>query len=274
MGALEREGLGGERDKKARIIIIGSELLKGIVRDVNLYFISGELTRLGFYVDRAIFLHDNLEDIVVELTLAINTVDVVIVTGGLGPTQDDLTRYAISRAFNIPLIISQKALEKLEKTFEDEEEFKKRIKMCYIPKDAVILDNDVGVAPGFYLKVDSTHVFVLPGVPREAKEMFVNHVSPMLQKLFNLEKMESISVKFFNMKEKDLEDIILDVLKRSDMDLYYKILIRNDHLVLNVFVRSGLVSSVKHIINNIVNEVKAKYPMAEYIFDDGAGGGI
>ena len=271
---MEQEGQGGERDRKARIIIVGSELLKGIVRDVNLHFISGELTRLGFTVDRAIFLHDNLEDIVTELTLAVKAVDVVIVTGGLGPTKDDITRYAVSKAFNIPLILSQKVLEKLKTIFEDEEEFKRRLKMCYIPENALILDNNVGVAPGFYLKVNSTHVFVLPGVPREAREIFVNRVSPILKKLFNLEKMELISVKFFNIREKNLEDVVLDVLKKSDIELYYKILIKDGYLVLNISVRSVLASKVKNIVYDIVKEVKERYPMAEYVFDVGAGGGI
>ncbi len=274
MGVLEQGEQDGERGRTARIIIVGSELLRGIVRDENLYYISSELTSLGFHVDRALILHDKLEDIVNELLQAIKAVDVVIVTGGLGPTQDDITRYAVSQAFKLPLIVSHETVEKLRSIFNDEKEVEKRMKMCYIPKNALILENKIGVAPGFYLKIDSSHIFVLPGVPREVKEMFASQVLPILRSLYNLEKVEYVKIKFFNIREKNLEDVILKLLEEYGIKLYYKILIKTDHLELNIAIDNVLAPKIKDIVHSIVREVKYRYPKAEYVFDFGAGGGI
>lgn len=273
---MEREELEEERGRKARIIIIGSELLKGIVRDINLFFIGRELVKLGFYVDKAVFLNDEMNDIVTELVDAVKEVDLVIVTGGLGPTQDDLTRYAVSRAFGRPLRLSKKVFEKLSKLYRDRNEREKRIRICYIPENAEVLDNRVGVAPGFYLKVKSTHVFILPGVPMEVQEMFVNQVLPILKKLYSLdrEKIDFTAIKFSKIREKNLEDIIMDVLEKKNLRLYYKIVIEEHFLVLNIYFPKDIATYVRELVYLIIKEVKTRYPQAEYEFMIGAGGGI
>jgi len=266
----------GEKDKTARIIIVGSELLNGIVKDDNLYPITHELSKLGFYIDKALFLHDNIDDIVDELHDAINSVDLIIVTGGLGPTEDDITRYAVAKAVDSQLIPSKKIIEDLKGKYTDEE-FKRRIKMCLIPEKADVLENDLGVAPGFYLNVDKTYIFVIPGVPREARKMLDTKVIPILRRIYDIKEyeVEVIHVRFWNIREKDLEDIVMDILKRENLKIYFKIVMNNGFLTLTLFINKNLTHKGKKLISNIISKVKRLYPDVEYeLIFDGAGGGF
>jgi nicotinamide-nucleotide amidase len=173
---------------------IGSELLDGRVIDTNSVFMSRSLIPLGIDVAARISTDDRIEDIISALSYLSKISDCIIVTGGLGPTTDDLTREAISEFTRCPLLLNEESLEKLKRLYE----IKKRNfdtsneKQSLFPKTSKIILNPVGTAPGFsieHLEQDKKVLLIaLPGVPRELVAMFEDSVLPLLKDRLPLEQ--------------------------------------------------------------------------------------
>jgi len=186
----------------AEIITIGDELLSGNTVDKNSAYIAQKLFERGCMISRIISVGDDVESIrqVILESLARGP-DILIISGGLGPTHDDVTMYAVSLATGRPLRLSEEALkwvkEKYEelykKGFVDTPEINEsRKKMAYIPEGSILIRNEVGAAPGVLINHGKTKIFVLPGMPSEMKVMFEKYVlpqiraKPMLQKKFRI----------------------------------------------------------------------------------------
>ena len=168
----------------AEIISIGDELLNGMTVNTNAAFIAEALTKLGFFVQRVSMVGDCEIHILETLERAGQRADVVVTTGGLGVTHDDITKKAAARFFNKEIIFSQKVYDRIE-TF-----FKKRGRkiatvnreQAMILKDIELIDNRVGLAPGFVLSKSKCTYYFLPGVPSEMKQMMEKSVIPKLKK--------------------------------------------------------------------------------------------
>jgi nicotinamide-nucleotide amidase len=169
-------------------ISIGSELTSGATVDTNASWLARQLARLGLAVARHTTLPDSMGPLVTHLrTLSTNPARpaLVIVTGGLGPTLDDITREAVADAFDAPLQENADCRQVIE------EIFRKRgwnfaannLRQALIPTGAEVLPNPRGTAPGFYLARDDVHVFCMPGVPLEMFGMFTEQVAPRLRQL-------------------------------------------------------------------------------------------
>ena len=168
--------------KRGEIIAIGSELLIGGRLDTNSLFLSERLGALGIDVRFKSVVGDSEDDIVAVLTTATRRADIVILTGGLGPTRDDCTRQAVSRAVNRPLRRRAKAFAVMSArlTAWDRIPTVAQLKQTLMPSGADVLDNPVGSAPGFSLQWNGSFIAALPGVPREAEAMFDAAVVPQL----------------------------------------------------------------------------------------------
>ena len=168
----------------ADILAIGSELLHGGRVDSNSHFIADMLAYCGIKVSKKMALSDEQADIQAALKVSSKKVDVVILTGGLGSTVDDRTREAVATAFGRPLGVRRKALQILNRQVQSRGRMVTTLlaKQALIPSGATVLDNLVGTAPGFYVQVGKSHVFSLPGVPREAREMMELQVQPILKR--------------------------------------------------------------------------------------------
>lgn len=169
---------------RADILAIGSELLHGGRVDSNSIFIADMLAHCGIRVSKKIALSDEQADIQVALRSSSKQADVVVLTGGLGSTVDDRTREAVATAFGRPLAIRRKAVKILSRQVQSRGRTVTPLlaKQALIPSGATVLDNLVGTAPGFYIQVGKSHVFALPGVPREARAMMELQVQPILGK--------------------------------------------------------------------------------------------
>ena len=169
---------------RADILAIGSELLHGGRVDSNSHFIADMLAYCGVKVSKKMALSDEQADIQAALKVSSKKVDVVILTGGLGSTVDDRTREAVATAFGRPLGVRRKALQILNRQVQSRGRMVTTLlaKQALIPSGATVLDNLVGTAPGFYVQVGKSHVFSLPGVPREAREMMELQVQPILKR--------------------------------------------------------------------------------------------
>jgi competence/damage-inducible protein CinA-like protein len=168
---------------KAEIIAIGSEILLGETIDTNSAYLARQLAGLGVSLYRKAVVGDNEERIATMIREALDRVDLVICTGGLGPTADDVTREAVARATNRPLEFHQFLLDQIEARFRA---FGRTMspsnrRQAYVPAGARIVENPRGTAPSFI--VDDPHgtVVVLPGVPSEMRYLWENAIAPYLR---------------------------------------------------------------------------------------------
>jgi len=168
----------------AWIISTGNELLIGKIVNTNAQWLAEKLTLLGFRVERIVSVPDD-PDAVAETFREALSARVVVSTGGLGPTFDDRTMEAAAAAYRRPLLLDPEAYEMVREKYERArmEMTPERVKMAYMPLGAEPLRNPVGTAPGAHLVVGGTHVFILPGPPREMKAMFEEEVEPRLRRI-------------------------------------------------------------------------------------------
>ncbi len=168
---------------KAEVISVGTELLLGDITDTNATYIAQKLTEIGLDLLYRTTVGDNEQRIAEVVDHALNRVDVVIVTGGLGPTVDDVTREGISRATGRPLEFRQELLDQIAERFRRFQVTmsENNRRQAYVPQGANPIENPVGTAPIFILETERGVVMVLPGVPREMKHLLDNDLLPWLR---------------------------------------------------------------------------------------------
>jgi nicotinamide-nucleotide amidase len=172
---------------RAEIISIGDEILTGQIADTNSPFMAEKLTGEGIEVVFSTCVGDDIEKIAEAFGTAGSRADVIIATGGLGPTSDDLTKKAIVKVFKRNLVFHEEILKKIEKSFEKRGLSMPKIdqNQALLPQGAKPLANRWGVAPGIFIEAESgggkTLFFALPGVPLEMKWMLENEVLPILR---------------------------------------------------------------------------------------------
>ncbi len=169
---------------KAEIIAIGSELVSGQSLDTNSQWLSQALARLGISVHFHSTLGDDLAENLAGFRVAFERSDLVVVTGGLGPTQDDLTREVLAEIAGVPLVEDAASLAWIESMFARRNRVmtgRNRVQAMF-PEGSEPLPNAIGTAPGIGMKVGRSLVACLPGVPREMKQMFDAQVIPWLKR--------------------------------------------------------------------------------------------
>ena len=169
---------------RAEIISVGTEILLGDIVNTNTQFLAKELASIGIEVYRQEVVGDNQDRLLGILEEALNRSDMVITTGGLGPTNDDLTKETACKFFNMDLELHKESLKALEEYFSrmGRKITESNYKQVYFPKEAIVLPNPNGTAPGAILEKNNKYIVILPGPPREMKPMYLNHVKPYLIK--------------------------------------------------------------------------------------------
>lgn len=173
---------------QAEIITIGDEILIGQIIDTNSAFISKQLNSIGVSVYQITSIQDDKEHILKALKEAEENADIIIITGGLGPTKDDITKHTIAEYFDDTLIQNDAVLKHIEALFA--QYFSKPIsdinrQQALVPSQAIVLQNDFGTAPGMWLEKNNKVFISLPGVPFEMKSLITNKVFPKLQDKFH-----------------------------------------------------------------------------------------
>jgi nicotinamide-nucleotide amidase len=169
----------------AAIFSIGTEITRGEIVNTNASWLSAELTTLGFEVLESVSVDDDPARIVAALRRLAESHAVVVATGGLGPTTDDLTAASVAQALGVPLIRDAASLEAIRRRFEAAKRIMSATneKQADFPEGAEVLPNPVGTAPGFGVMIGKCRAFFLPGVPREMKRIFADHIVPKIAKL-------------------------------------------------------------------------------------------
>ncbi len=191
---------------RCSLIVIGTELTRGIIADRHGQLVSKEMTHIGVHMAEIVAIPDDGSIISVLKALKKNN-EIIIVTGGLGPTQDDMTRSCIAEVFNTTLVRDEKCFENLKRRVGAEKALGANEKQAYIPKGFEVMDNPNGTAPGFYGSDGSTYVFALPGPPREMELMFYSFVLPKVKSLLDVKDGTRYEYTSFITAEARLEEL-------------------------------------------------------------------
>jgi len=195
------------------IFAIGNELLEGSIIDTNSAYLARLLSNLGINIKRVNLLKDNLNEIVDALRLAENDSEIIVTTGGLGPTFDDLTSCACAEAFYYDFEVNEIALNHITSMLSSRgvtiKESHKRQAM--LPKGCLLFDNKVGTALGFAVKTKKGFCFSLPGIPYEMKHIFESSMLDFIKNNFKLEEVYRLDLKFKGLPESDVDDVIRNI---------------------------------------------------------------
>lgn len=197
---------------KAAIITIGDELLIGQTIDTNSAWMGAELSKSGFDVFRIVSIHDRKEDIIYSLNELSGKCDVVLITGGLGPTSDDITKQTLCEFFNTHLIVDEDVLKMVEemmkrRNFSMNENNRRQAE---VPEICRVLKNESGTAPGMWFEKDGTIFISMPGVPNEMKYLMTKYVLPELNSRFTSQVIIHRNIMTYGIFEAKLAEILTD----------------------------------------------------------------
>lgn len=197
----------------AEILAVGTELLMGQIANTNAQYISARLPDVGIGVFYHSVVGDNPGRLRECLSRALSRSDIVIMTGGLGPTQDDLTKETVAEAMNRKLVLDRDSLEKMQSFFKklNRPMTDNNVKQAYLPENSIIIRNKNGTAPGCIIEEGGKVVVMLPGPPSEMKPMLDDTVIPYFYEKSEF-RLESRFLRIFGIGESAMEDKILDLI--------------------------------------------------------------
>ncbi len=198
----------------AELISVGTELLLGNIVNTNAHFLAQKCALLGLSMYNQTVVGDNRERLKEAVTAALSRADVVILTGGLGPTEDDLTKETCAEVLGCPLAEDGHTRERIESYFKNgiyREIPENNWKQAMVPQGAQVLDNDNGTAPGLIMEKNGKRLILLPGPPVEMIPLFNGQVEPYLRKL-QPEILMSRMVKMCGVGESLAEEMLLDLI--------------------------------------------------------------
>ncbi|MBP7653794.1 competence/damage-inducible protein A [Candidatus Dependentiae bacterium] len=197
----------------AEIIAVGSEILLGNIVNTNAQYLSARLADLGIFVYRHTVIGDNSLRLKESLEYAYKQNDLIITTGGLGPTKDDLTKETVSEYFGKKLLFNEKSFNSIKSYFNKIgiEVSETNKKQAYFPEDSIILENNFGTAPGCIIEKNGKYLIMLPGPPNEMKPMFENLGISYLSKFIN-GVLESKTLRLTGIGEGNMAEQISDLL--------------------------------------------------------------
>ncbi len=203
----------------AEIIALGTELLLGEIQDTNTRYIARHLRDTGIDLFRTAIIGDNAERIAQALREALTRAQIIITTGGLGPTVDDPTRQAVALAVNVPLEYCPELWGQIQARFErfGRQATENNKRQAYIPQGSIPVENLVGTAPAFITETGGSVIISLPGVPREMEFLMENVILPYLKEKFDLKgTIQALVLHCAGLGESQLDEMIGDLEKLSN----------------------------------------------------------
>ena len=195
------------------LIAVGTELLLGNIANTDAQFLSEELSALGLNVHYHSVVGDNPERLAQVVEHAKTRADIIITTGGLGPTYDDLTKTVLAECFGKKLVMDEHSAARIRKFFQKmgREMTENNLQQAMLPEGCTVLKNDWGTAPGCAFEAEGKHVIMLPGPPRECIPLFKSAAVPYLKQLSEGITL-SHSLKIFGMGESAVESLLRDTM--------------------------------------------------------------
>ena len=249
---------------KAEIITVGTEILLGDILNTNSRYLSRELAAMGIEMYYQITVGDNEERLLKTLEESLNRSDIVICTGGLGPTEDDITKEVCAKYFGYELELHKSSLDAMIERFKHMNRVptKNNEKQAYFPKEAYILKNDNGTAPGCIMEKEGKMIVVLPGPPKEMESMFENYVKPYLSKLTD-DVIESEVLRIIGVGESKVENDILDIID-SQTNPTIATYAKGYECTLRITAKAKSVEEAKELIKPMSDEMKRRFGQSLY----------
>ena len=251
------------------LINVGTEILIGDIVNTNAQYISKELSNIGFSIYYHTTVGDNPNRLKETLQNSLNRSDVVILTGGLGPTQDDLTKEILAEILGVELVLDQKIYDGItERIYKSgySQVTQNNYKQAYIPKGASPIPNSNGTAPGILAEMDNKSIILLPGPPREMIPMFEQKVLPYLMKKTDT-KFYSNYYKITSIGESAVEDRLLDLIdkqKNPTIATYAK----PGEVLIRVTANEESREEVESLLQNYDVVIKERFGQNIYAFED------
>jgi len=237
------------------LISVGTEILLGDILNTDAQFLSIELARLGISVIHQSTVGDNRERLLAQLKEAADRSDIIILSGGLGPTPDDLTKEVCCEFFGKKMFLHEPTVEKIKTYFSTKgmKMAQNNLKQAMLPKDCVIFPNDNGTAPGMAIENDGVHILVLPGPPRELKPMFRNCAVPYLMQ-FSDRIIVSHNIRTFGIGESLMAERVNDLFDAENPTVapYAK----DGEALLRVTAMARTKEEAENLCKPVINEIK------------------
>ena len=251
------------------LISVGTEILLGNIVNTNAAYLSEKCAQLGLSLYYQTVVGDNPDRLEETLRLALGRSDVVILGGGLGPTQDDLTKEVAARVLGKKLVEDPHSRELIQRFFDTrgmKEITENNWKQALVPEGAIVVDNDNGTAPGLILEEGEKIVILLPGPPGEMKPMFEKDIFPYLNKK-QPEVIVSEMIKICGMGESKVESMIRDLIeKQSNPTIATYAKIGEVHLRLTA--KAADEAAAKKLMKPVIRELKVRFGGHIYTTDE------
>lgn len=206
---------------KAALLMVGDELLIGQVVDTNAAWLASQLWELGIPVVRKMTVSDKKEEILHGLEECLRDIDLLIMTGGLGPTKDDITKKALADHFGVQMVFSEETFKRIKTFFQDLGKPWNELHrlQSYMPSNAELLENSLGTAPGMMFRWNSKAIYSLPGVPYEMKGIFNRWIKPELKEKIPESHQYYRTIRTIGIGESDLAELLESLPEGWDSDV-------------------------------------------------------
>lgn len=253
---------------KTAILSVGTEILFGQIVNTNTVYLSQQMNMLGFDVMYHYTVGDNPKRVEEMIDLAFQDCDLILTTGGLGPTQDDLTKEVACKALDDTLVMMDDVLEEITKYFKalGREMTENNKKQAIMPSRATVFHNDAGTAPGFALEKDGKYIICMPGPPREMKRMFQKSVVPFLQSMID-GALYYRQIRFFGIGESMLETQLLDLID-NQTDPTLATYAKEGECSLRIASKRATEEEAEHAVDEMLEKVKERVGHYIYSCDD------
>ena len=254
---------------KAEIISTGTELLLGKTLNTSAFYLTGQLSGLGVEVVYHTTVGDNQARLLEALGQALKRSQIVFLTGGLGPTADDMTKEVVAHVLGLDMVFNQDCMDTIRNFYNEKLTLPPGSeKQAVFPMGAKILQNEKGTAPGAIIEKDEKFCVILPGPPSEMKVMFDHHVFPELQRILKnaQERMHVRVLKVFGLGESELEQKIPDIMSQSSP--FVTLLDKHTYMDLRVTIKTGDQEKAHLILNNTENIIRTRLGDSVFGVDD------
>jgi competence/damage-inducible protein CinA-like protein len=252
----------------AEIVTIGTELLLGEIQDTNSKYIARALRDIGVDLYRLTTVGDNMNRITATLQEALMRADVVITTGGLGPTVDDPTRQAVSDTFNVPLVYHEELWEEILERFKhyNRTPSENNKRQAFLPAIAFPIKNPVGTAPAFAVELGVKTVISMPGVPREMEYIMNHFVIDYLKERYNLQDQTILPwvIHTISLGESAIDEIIGNMEKLSNPTV--GLLAHPAQTDVRVTAKASSPEQAQQMMEPVIREIHEK--LSDYIFGE------
>lgn len=235
---------------KAAILLIGTELLNGAMIDTNSIYIAEQLNKYGIEIEYKIMVRDVIEEMEKAFAFVKKNVDLIITTGGLGPTDDDITKAAIAKFLKKKLVVDEKEKKELVKKYKDRKiEKKSNFKEIEKPEGAISFKNDVGMAPAVYIN----GIVAFPGFPNELKNMFPKFLKFYAKENNLKSKIYIKDIITCGIGESILEERVKDIF--TEDNIFYEFLVKDYGTLIRLQTKIENKKKVEKIVEKLYNKI-------------------